>query len=85
MNTVNVSEFRNNIADFINRIIYKNESFFIKKGNVLVAKVCAIDNKGALLKKKNPPIKFSGILNDEEAGEIKKNMKKFRQDFRLIP
>ena len=74
MVTVNVSEFRNNIADFINRVIYKNESFLIKKGNVLVAKVVGYkENK-----------KYAGILSDVEAKNMKKYMKKFRKNFKLI-
>lgn len=41
--TVPVTDFRNNISDYLNRIIYKKESFVIKRGNTPVAKVVACD------------------------------------------
>ena len=82
-NVVNISDFRNNISDYINRIIYKNESFLIKKGRSIVAKIILYNEKKEILSKEKIK-RYAGILNDKEAEEIKKNMKKFRKSFQLI-
>ena len=83
MNTVNVSEFRNNIADYINRVIYKNESFLIKKGRSIVAKVVVYKEKKEYITEDKIK-KYAGILSDVEAKNMKKHMKKFRKNFKLI-
>lgn len=83
MNTVNVSEFRNNIADYINRVIYKNESFLIKKGKSIVAKVSVYKEKKEHITEDKIK-KYAGILSDAEAKNMKKHMQKFRKNFKLI-
>ena len=81
-NIVKISDFRNNISDYINRIIYKNESFLLKKGKSIVAKVVIYTEVKEPIKDKIK--KFAGILSDQEAEEIKKNMTKFRKNFKLL-
>lgn len=84
MNTiVNISDFRNNISDYINRVIYNKDSFLLKKGKSIVAKVVVYKEKKELLMEDKIK-KYAGILSDAEAKNIKKHMKKFRKNFKII-
>lgn len=84
VNIVNISDFRNNISDYINRVVYKNDSFLLKRGRSIVAKVISYrKEKEALTEDKIK--KYAGILSDSEAKKIKKYMKKFRKNFKLLP
>ncbi|PIV09086.1 hypothetical protein COS31_00195 [Candidatus Roizmanbacteria bacterium CG02_land_8_20_14_3_00_36_15] len=82
-NIVNISEFRNNISDYINRVIYNKDSFLLKKGKSIVAKIVVFNEKKEITND-DKITKYAGILNNKEAKEIKKNIKKFRKNFRLI-
>jgi len=82
-NIVNISEFRNNISDYINRVIYNKDSFLLKKGKSIVAKVVVYKEKKELLMEDKIK-KYAGILSDAEAKNIKKHMKKFRKNFKII-
>ena len=82
-NIVNISDFRNNISDYINRVIYNKDSFLLKKGKSIVAKVIVYkENKEYLTEDKIK--KYAGILSDVEAKNMKKHMKKFRKNFKLL-
>ena len=82
-NIVNISDFRNNISDYINRVIYNKDSFLLKKGKSIVAKVIVYkENKEYLTEDKIK--KYAGILSDVEAKNMKKHMKKFRKNFKII-
>ena len=83
-NIISISDFRNNISDYINRVTYKKESFLLKKGKSIVAKVITYDKNKKQIKNKSVS-RFAGILNDSEAEEIKRNMSKFRKSFQLLP
>lgn len=83
-NIVNISDFRNNISDYINRIVYKNESFLIKKGKSIVAKIDSYKKSDSASWDEKIK-KFAGILTDNEAKEIKKHMRKFRTNFKILP
>lgn len=82
-NIVNISDFRNNISDYINRVIYNKDSFLLKKGKSIVAKVVVYQEKKEYL---NEDLikKYAGILNDTEAKDMKKYTNKFRRNFKLF-
>lgn len=82
-NIVKISEFRNNISDYINRVIYNKDSFLLKKGKLIVARVVFYKEQKELLTEDNIK-KYAGILSDVEAKNIKKYMKKFRKNFKLL-
>jgi len=81
-NVVNISDFRNNISDYINRIIYKNESFLIKRGASVVVKVIAYKNDRKAIKDKIK--KFAGIWSEKDATTIKEYAKKMRKEAKFI-
>jgi len=84
MNTiVNISDFRNNISDYINRVIYNKDSFLLKKGKSIVAKVVVYKEQKELLTEDKIK-KYAGILSDAEAKNMKKYMKKFRKNFKIL-
>lgn len=82
-NIVNISEFRNNISDYINRVRYKKDSFLLKKGKSIVAKVVFYKEQKELLTEDKIK-KYAGILSDIEAKNMKKHMRKFRKNFKLL-
>src|SRR4030067_1117127 len=43
-NIVSVTDFRNNIADVLNRVKYRNETIYLVRGKTLVAKVSKVDD-----------------------------------------
>lgn len=79
---INVSDFRNNIADYINKIKYNNDTFLLKKGKSIVAKITFYQQKDVDINDKIA--KYAGVWSEKDAAEIKKHMKKFRKSFRLI-
>jgi hypothetical protein len=40
-NIINITDFRNNIGTYIDKIIYQHEIYLLKKGRSIVAKVAA--------------------------------------------
>lgn len=70
MNIINVTEFRNNIGTYIDRLIYNNEEFLLKKGNKVVAKVSTYNEKNK--SKKMTTFRDLAGLWDSETGEIEK-------------
>ena len=83
MNVINISDFRNNISEYINRVIYKNESILLKRGKTIVAKLASYKT-GDESHSENKIKKFAGILSDKETSKIKKEMKKFRKNLKLL-
>jgi len=83
-NVINVSEFRNNISDYINRVIYNNDSFLLKKGRSIVAKVVTYKEQKEVITEDKIK-KYAGILSDVEAKQVKKYMRKLRRNFKLLP
>ncbi|MEK9201298.1 MAG: type II toxin-antitoxin system prevent-host-death family antitoxin [Patescibacteria group bacterium] len=43
-NTISVSQLRNDISEYLNRVRYNNDVLIVKKGNTPVAKIIAIDS-----------------------------------------
>jgi len=82
-NIVNISEFRNNISDYINRVIYNKDSFLLKKGKSIVAKVLIYKEEKENISKDRIK-KFAGILNDVEAKNMRRYMKNFHKNFKLL-
>ncbi|OGK15729.1 hypothetical protein A2774_00595 [Candidatus Roizmanbacteria bacterium RIFCSPHIGHO2_01_FULL_39_12c] len=81
-NIVKVSDFRNNISDYLNRIIYKNESFLIKKGNSIVAKVTIYKKTGESIQDKIK--KYAGIWSVKDADLIGKYARKLRKEAKIL-
>lgn len=82
-NIVKISDFRNNISDYINRVIYNKDSFLLKKGKSIVARVVFYKEQKELLTVDKIK-KYAGILSDAEAENMKKQMKKLRKNFRIL-
>jgi len=77
-NIVNVSDFRNHISDYINRIIYKNDSFLLKKGKTVVVKVTAYNRKEKAVNDKKAK-SFVGIWDNKDGEIIKKYARRLRK------
>jgi antitoxin (DNA-binding transcriptional repressor) of toxin-antitoxin stability system len=43
-NIVSVTDFRNNIADVLNRVKYRQETIYLIRGKTLVAKISKVDD-----------------------------------------
>ena len=82
-NIVKISDFRNNISDYINRVIYNKDSFLLKKGKSIVARIVFYKEQKEYLTE-NKIKKYVGILSDTEAKNMKKHMKKFHKNFKLL-
>lgn len=82
-NIVKISDFRNNISDYINRVIYNKDSFLLKKGKLIVARVVFYKEQKELLTEDKIK-KYAGIINDAEAKNMKKHMKRFRKNFKIL-
>ncbi|PJC30479.1 hypothetical protein CO051_05495 [Candidatus Roizmanbacteria bacterium CG_4_9_14_0_2_um_filter_39_13] len=83
-NIISISDFRNNISDYINRVTYNKDSFLLKRGKSIVAKIVVYQEKKEYLAEDKIK-KYAGILNDMEAKDIKNHMRKFRKNFQLLP
>lgn len=83
-NIINISEFRNNISDYINRVIYNKDSFLLKKGKSIVARIVFYKEQKELLTEDKIK-KYAGIWSDKEANSIRKYAKKLRKEVKLIP
>ncbi len=83
-NIVKISDFRNNISDYINRVIYNKDSFLLKKGKSIVARVVFYKEQKEILTQDKIK-KYAGIWSDKEANMIRKYAKKLRKEVKLIP
>ena len=63
-NTVNITDFRNNIGTYIDKVIYNKEAFLIKKGKSIVAEVIAYDEKKKSRGRKEGLRKLVGLWKD---------------------
>jgi|GEM_PF-3517068 len=82
-NIINISDFRNNISDYLNRVVYKKDSFLLKRGKTIIAKVSVYEKQKEALTEDRIR-KYTGILSDTEAKNMKKYMRKFRKNFKLL-
>lgn len=68
MNIVAVTDLRNNMSDYLNRVIYSGEDLYIKKGKSIVARIVRTK-----IKDKRPSIfDLAGVISEKEADEMNK-------------
>lgn len=72
MNVVPVTDLRNNISSYLNKVIYTGEDILIKKGKNIVAKITRIENPTTSL------LDLAGLMTDEESKKIKTTLKKIK-------
>lgn len=61
-NVISVTDFRNNIGTFIDKIIYNRESYYLKKGKSVVARVVAAGDKEIVFpNRKSALLKLAGL------------------------
>ncbi len=70
MNIVPVTDLRNNISVYLNKVVYSGEDILIKKGKNIVAKITKVENTSASL------LDLAGLLTDSENRKIKAILKK---------
>ncbi|OGF99528.1 hypothetical protein A2153_05025 [Candidatus Gottesmanbacteria bacterium RBG_16_38_7b] len=74
---VNITDFRNNIGTYIDKVFYKKESFLLKKGKTVVARVTAYDDDRPKISAKEGLGDLAGLWEDL-------NMKKYKKTMRMI-
>ncbi len=74
-NTISVSQLRNDISEYLNRVRYNKDVLIIKKGNTPVAKIMAIDSSSL----PNWPSDYQKTLKNPWAGS---NSQKYLQQER---
>lgn len=84
-NAVNVSEFRNNIATYIDKIIYHDASYLIKKGNKVVARIIPHQEAEHFRKKirkqslKDALMNLAGAWSEEDVEGFEKDRQKIKE------
>ncbi|KKU57233.1 MAG: hypothetical protein UX80_C0022G0013 [Candidatus Amesbacteria bacterium GW2011_GWA2_47_11b] len=66
MNVIAVSDFRNNLSDYLNRVVYSGEDIYIKKGKSVVAKI----SKTKRTDKKLSLLDLAGVISEDEADKL---------------
>jgi hypothetical protein len=62
-NIVSVTDFRNNVADVLNRVKYRNETIYLIRGKTLVAKISKVDDYlPARVKSRNQQKVATGLI-----------------------
>lgn len=82
MNTVNITDFRNNIGIYIDKIVYNNETFLIKKGKSIVAEVVAYDEKKKSKGRKEGLRKLVGLWKDIDWKKYKRAVEAIEKEDR---
>lgn len=72
MNVVPVTDLRNNISVYLNKVIYTGEDILIKKGKTIVAKITKVENPSTSL------LDLAGLMNYKESRKIKTTLKKIK-------
>lgn len=75
MNTVSITDFRNNIGTYIDKVIYNDEVFFLKKGKSVVAKIVKDDIRNPAKDKKARLMELAGAWKGKEGDKIVKILK----------
>jgi hypothetical protein len=82
-NIVSVTDFRNNVADVLNRVKYRNETIYLIRGKTLVAKISKVDDYlPARVKSRNQQQVATGfipavrVVLGREIGEIRETGRK---------
>lgn len=72
MNVVPVTDLRNNISAYLNKVVYTGEDILIKKGKNIVAKIIKVEKPSTSL------LDLAGLLTEKEGGKIKISLKKIK-------
>lgn len=72
MNIVPVTDLRNNISAYLNKVIYTGEDILIKKGKNIVAKITKVESLSASL------LDLAGLMTDKESKKVKTILKKIK-------
>ncbi|MBI4990496.1 type II toxin-antitoxin system Phd/YefM family antitoxin [Candidatus Gottesmanbacteria bacterium] len=72
MNIVPVTDLRNNISVYLNKVVYTGEDILIKKGKTIVAKITRVENPSSSL------LDLAGLITDKESKKVKTNLKKIK-------
>lgn len=76
-NILSVTDFRNNMGIYIDKIIYNRESYFLKKGKSVVAKIIALEDRGVINKeKKSSLLRLAGLWKGIDHKGYAKALKK---------
>jgi len=73
MNVIPVTELRNNISIYINKVVYTGEDIFIKKGKNIVAKIVSVKTSPSTI------LDLAGLLTETEGEKIKKELRKIKK------
>jgi len=82
--TVSAYEARTNLGELLNLVYYKDVEVVVEKMGKPVVRITRIEKERDKISKEELIKRYTGILTDEEAKEIRKNIKKFRKNFQLI-
>jgi hypothetical protein len=79
MNIVSITDFRNNIADYLDKVVYTNEPILIKKGKSFLVEVSLFDNEKRRKSKKSNLFELAGLWKDIDTKKIKEALKEIEQ------
>lgn len=72
MNVVPVTDLRNNISVYLNKVVYSGEDILIKKGKTIVAKITKVKNPATTL------LDLAGLITDTESKKVITTIKKIK-------
>jgi prevent-host-death family protein len=76
-NIVNISDFRANIAEYIDKVKYKKDVFILMKGKEVVAKVTPYNGPlEQAASKVSPLLELAGLWSDEETEKVRQALKR---------
>lgn len=80
MNTiVNITDFRNNIGTYIDKIFYNKESFLLKKGKTVVARIEAYGDNRSRTSAKEGLGKLAGLWEDIDLKKYNNRLRKIEK------
>lgn len=82
---VSASEVRTKFGEIMNLAYYQGVEFIVEKMGKPVVKITKVEDSKNSLSRNELISRFAGVWSNEEVKEIKKNMRKFRKNFKLIP
>lgn len=75
MNIISITDFRNNIGTYIDKVIYNDETFFLKKGKSVVAKIVKNKTEELVKDKKARLMELAGAWKGKDGEKIVKILK----------
>jgi antitoxin (DNA-binding transcriptional repressor) of toxin-antitoxin stability system len=83
-NVVNVSDFRKNIAEYIDNIKYKKDVLILVKGKEVVAKVVPFNGPvERAASETSPLLQLAGLWSDEETEKVRQALKRLDEADKL--